>query len=1276
MDEILARHTSMPVHAAQDGMSVLPNHVYVNAPGKEVGIEAGRLRVSDRDKNASLVRPIDHFLRTLAADAGAKSGAIILSGTGADGAEGIREIKRAGGLVLAQDPISAQFDGMPRAAVATGHVDVTLAPDRMPMMLLALVFQESLDATDPALNSARALWPVFPLLHDAYGIDFGEYKIPTLARRTERRMKAVGSTDINEYAARLGSDRAELDALYRDLLIGVTSFFRDPEAFDLLVKVWLPDLLGRLEPEEEFRAWVAGCATGEEAYSIAILVREALDALGKTNPAKIFATDVHQDALRSAALGIYDETRLAPMSDERRRRYFTGNGGVLQIHPSIRSMVVFAPHNVLRDVPFNRLDFVSCRNLLIYLDPHAQHRVLSTFHFALKPKGLLLLGPSESLADLGAAFETIDTHWKAFRRKSDVRVAPHSAFHAPVLRAQSPPPAAVAAPQPNDRTLQAVLDAVMPAAILVDKRGNLVQTFGGASRFLHVPEGRVTTDVVQMLGSDLRVAVTGALGRVFDETGPVHYHDLYTGDDSHLRVDVSVRQIKRPDTGEVHALITFDDQREAPADAGVAIAITPEQMAEDRIATLEAELRRARENLQSTVEALETSNEELQASNEELMASNEELQTTNEELHSVNQELFTVNTEYQKKITELTQLTTDMDHLLASTEVHTLFLDHELRIRRFTPKIAEVFNLVGRDIGRRIDAFNHTLSRPELYEDLRRVVATGDSFEIQVEGARHEWFLLRVLPYRRNAMAASEGAVLTLVDISGMKRLEAEARSKSDLLSNILTNSPHPVFIRDRGGKYVVADESFRRLTGRDPTGLKPEQVFSVDVAAMLTRDDDRILSEGLTVESEDTLPTPEGPRTYLSVRFPMRDSEGDIIGIGGMQTDVTGLKRAEAEAREASNRRDRFLATLSHELRNPLAAVLNTARVLTRGKLVPDEVERWNRLILERSEHMTRLVDDLLDVARLTQDKLVLQCAPMDLCSTAKGVVDEVSGLFRDNEIMLVTKFEGELPLQGDATRLHQLQVNLLTNAARHTPAGGRVTFRLEKHGGSAEICVSDTGEGIEPDKLERIFDLFAQGDRPGARGAQQGLGVGLALVRRIAELHGGKVTVASRGRGTGTEFRVVLPLAIPEEGSRLSDPVFVPEVRPHLPRPKSVLVVDDDVGSAEAMSTLLEMEDVEVATAHDGARALSSLDGGLTPDLVLLDIGLPEMDGYEVCRRMRALPMGAKLLIFALTGFGQDSDRKAAAAAGFNGHLTKPVDVDDVFALYASKAGNGMAS
>jgi len=432
-----------------------------------------------------------------------------------------------------------------------------------------------------------------------------------------------------------------------------------------------------------------------------------------------------------------------------------------------------------------------------------------------------------------------------------------------------------------------------------------------------------------------------------------------------------------------------------------------------------------------------------------------------------------------------------------------------------------------------------------------------------------------------------------------------------------------------------------------------------------------------VTVETEETIPTPSGPRVFLTVKFPMRDSDEKVIGLGGIQTDITSLKRAEADARESVTRRDHFLATLSHELRNPLAAILNASRAITRGGSAAEDAEELQTMIAERALHMSHLVDDLLDVARLTQDKLVLERERIDLRSTVHGVLDEVSATFKERNISLTTSVDDmELPVLGDATRLHQLQVNLLTNAARYTPPGGQATYSLRAVGDLAEIRVADLGEGIAPDMLERVFDLFVQAGPPGARGRDGGLGVGLALVRRIVDLHGGSVSVASPGLGKGTEFCVCIPLTT-REATPIRVPMApVPATLGASKTPGSVLLVDDDASSRVGMCKLLKLDGIKVVLAADGPEALAHLAASEVPDLVLLDIGLPGMDGYEVCRRMRALPGGAALCIFALTGFGQESDRIAAEKAGFDAHLVKPVDVDKVYAEYGLQVAHGGGS
>ncbi len=1283
-DELLARHTGIPIFRVENGMEVQPDAIYLLPPRKDMIISGGKLLLTDKDPSRFVALPIDHFFRSLAQDVGDRAVAIVLSGTGSDGSRGIRDVHEAGGLVLAQTAETAKFDGMPASAVRTGVVDLVLAPEDMPEALLQYIQPvnsprqrgASADVSSPEAPPEGGLAAIFRLLRDAYGIDFSHYKPDTVARRTERRLLLGRSVGLDEYAAQLARDPAELNLLYKDLLIGVTRFFRDEEAFRRLAEDILPPLLRGLGPDEEFRAWVAGCATGEEAYSLAILVQECVAALGRHVPVKIFATDVHRASLDFAGAGQYSEASLADVAPAVRDRYFVRRADGYQVSPELRKVVVFAQHNVLKDAPFTKLDLISCRNLLIYFQPPAQKKVLSLFHFGLKTGGVLFLGPSESPGELSDEFEMLDPRWKLYRKSRDTGLPPDMRLGTlGGLRARAPAAAAGGGgfENPLVAAYDALLDEHMPPSLLVNEHREIVQSFAGAARYLKLRDGRFSTDILDMVDSDLRMALAGALQRAFKELAPVTYKGLH----AHLpegprAINVTVKPIRgrRPGRGGagatggevVYTLIRFEEPESPSPSAEPPREIDLGEASREQLLALETELRSTKENLQAMIEELETSNEELQATNEELLASNEELQSTNEELHSVNEELFTVNAEHQKKITELTELTADMDNLLASTEVHTIFLDRNLCIRKFTPKIAQTFNLLPQDVGRRIDHFTYSIDHPGLLADVQEVLRSGQPYEHQVRDRRGGWFLLRILPYRAGRNV--EGVVLTLIDIDRLKHAEDDVLQKQQELAGILRNSPNWLFVQDLAGRYVLAGDAFRRALGADPTGKTPHDVFPRDVADALAAADEDVLTCGTEDQAEVVLPRPDGPHTYLTVKFPLRDAVGRISGMGGVFTDVTELKKAESQAREAVVQRDRFLAMLSHELRNPLGAVLNATRVLQRlgpGKADADE---WFGVIERRARHMARLLDDLLDVSRLTQDKIAVRKQLFDLGSTVDDVVEETRSWFEEQHLELsLERPAGPLPVEGDPTRLQQIQVNLLRNAAKYTPAGGRVWYALRREGDEAVVRVRDTGVGLAPDMLDKVFDLFVQADESLDRQGG-GIGVGLTLVRCIVELHGGRVRAFSDGPGKGSEFVVWLPLArrealpAPEKPATERDEVRKVGLQ--------VLLVEDDEDIRHSLGWILEQDGFGVRTAANGPQALALLEEGC-PDVALLDIGIPGMNGYELARRIRQRP-GRQPYLIALTGYGQPGDRQAAAEAGFDNHLTKPFNPRELSRLLAA--------
>ena len=1163
MDELLARHTGMAIHQVTDGMTVERDSIYLIPPKKDMVVSGGRLRLTDKAPQRDLSLPIDHFFRSLAEDAGPRAIAIVLSGTGSDGSRGIRDVHAAGGLVIVQTPASAQFDGMPRSAQDTGVVDLMLAPEEMPHELVA----QAARLRDGKIGASVAAVPdgaesIFTLLRNDFGIDFSYYKPNTVGRRIERRQALCRIDDLDAYVARLRDDAAERNALYGDLLIGVTRFFRDAEAFERIEREVLPAMLARRPPDEELRAWVAGCATGEEAYSLAILIDEQLRLLPRRPKVKIFASDAHPKSLEAAAAGVYDKEKLASVTPSRLDRYFVRRPDGYHVASELRQMVVFTVHDVISDAPFTRLDLISCRNLLIYFQQPLQRRVLSLFHFALRTGGVLMLGPSEGPGDLADELEDIDAHWKIYRKRRDVRLPPdlRQPLAMPLhLRAVPAAPTVSAAPDLPYAAYEHLLERYLPSGVLVTERRRLVHSFGDTSHLLALPKGRATTDVLDLVPPELRLALAAALQRATKEGRSITHPAVRLAvDGADLRVAMTVEPIFNRHSHLTNFFIALDT---SPV-TGVAAPLDAFSPGDDHGAlasTLEAELHLARENLQATVEELETSNEELQTANEELVASNEELQSTNEELHSVNQELYTVNAEYQKKIQELTELTDDMDNLLRSTDVGTIFLDQQLCIRKFTPQIGRTFDLLPHDVGRRIDGFSHNVRYPDLIETLHRVLATGEKVETDVQDQHGNWFFLRVLPYESHAALA--GVVLSLIDIASLKHAESSMRRYADELE-----------------------------------------------------------------------------RTNQELR-----------------DNVSRREEAEAEARAAVDRRDRFLAILSHELRNPLAAILNAARLLERGG--GDERIRLQAqgAIGRQSRQMARLLDDLLDVSRISRNKIEIKKELIDLGGAAR----EASELVRASAAARGHAFEIDLApiavcIDGDPARVQQIVVNLLTNAVKYTPPGGAIRLTVTSDGGDAVLRVADTGPGIPTDQRERVFDLFFQ--LAGAVGSSDGsMGVGLTLVRSLAVLHGGSIHIED-APGGGSTFVVRLPLAhdVPEPPPAHPSSGVLDGLR--------VAVVEDNDDIRTTTAGLLRDLGCTVSEAEDGLAGLRVIDAE-RPEVALVDIGMPGLSGYDVARRIRAgSSHGTLILLIALTGFGQEEDRARARAAGFDAHLVKPIDFDQL--------------
>jgi two-component system, chemotaxis family, CheB/CheR fusion protein len=1277
MDELLARHTPLPIHLVEDGMPVEADHIYLIPAKKEMIVSGGRLLLSERGRQQELTLPIDVFFRSLAQDYGPKAIAIVLSGGGSDGSRGIAHVHETGGLVLVQDLESAQFDGMPKAAIETGIVDHTLRPEEMPRLLLERAegsLAGSASRIEPAPESPRGLDALYGVLETEFGLDFNHYKPSTVTRRIERRLGLAQAKSIEEYLTRLRSERDELDALYRDLLIGVTRFFRDPDAFALLEQRILPELLAREPRNVPLRFWVAGCATGEEAYSLAIVLQELAAKYGD-RAIKIFATDVHRGSLDQATLGVYGEDAIANVSPDRLARYFLRNGNSYQVVPELRQMVVFAQHNVISDAPFTRVDFISCRNLLIYLQSPAQQRVLSLFHFALKQSGVLFLGPSESLGPLADGFEIIDKHWQLYRKGTEVRTPVDPRHRSTVaVNTRLAVPSIVAPARHSLGPLLSVYDALLeetlPPSLLLNERGELVHALGGAARFLRVRDGRQSLDVLDLVDSDLKMIITGGLKRALAERVPVVFNGVRVPPDEPL-YRVTIRAIAGRAPSSRHAVVSFEAQSPDVTKASrPPIQIDVDQVSQQQLAALEAELGTTKESLQAAIEQLEASNEELQASNEELQSSNEELQSTNEELQSVNEELYTVNAEYQRKIAELTELTNDMDNLLASTEIGTIFLDGQLRIRKFTPQVTETFGLLPHDVGRSIETFAHKMRHPGLVDDLKRVLRSGQAVERDFADPHGKAFFLRLLPYR--AKGVVDGVVLTLIDVTGLRTAEDALFHERYLLNSLLRTVPDAIYFKDARGRYIRCNHAMAARLGvqdaADAIGKTAFDMPAQDAAMAMHREDDGVLRAGQPQHYRlERRTAPDGGEMWdMVTRLPLLDRSNATVGVIAIFRDVTEQVRAKAKIDDEVRRRDQFLAMLSHELRNPLGAVVSATATL-KAAGTQDKTHTRSVDVLERqSRHMARLLDDLLDASRVTQNKIELRRRVIDLRVIASEAADAVRPQVQARGLDLKLDLAPEpLWVHGDATRLQQIQMNLLGNAIKYTPRGGQVTLNAAHDGNAtAVVKVGDNGAGISSDMVDSVFDLFVQA-RHTLDHSDGGLGVGLTLVRALVEMHGGTVNAHSDGDGKGSEFTVKLPLTSAPADAQTDDR----QAQSGIPAGTTVVVVEDNADSLEMLCSMLKLAGATCHSAGDGRSALALIDK-VSPDVVILDVGLPHLDGLEVARRVRSNPRHNGVRLIALTGYGLASDRRATAEAGFDCHLVKPVQPMDLFQAIAPSA------
>jgi len=825
--DLVRRYTHMEVTWAEDGMEVLPGCAYVMPPNKDMALVNGRLTLVEPEAPRGLRLPIDYFFRSLAADQRERAVCIVLSGTGSDGTLGLRAVKGEGGMAIAQSPESAGYDGMPRSAIGTGLVDYVLAPAEMPEQLLGYLSRAFGREPQPARAAAPGrpdqLLEVLHLLRDRSGHDFTHYKTNTLRRRVERRMAVTRIERMDDYLALLRRDSLEAETLFRELLIGVTNFFRDAPAFEALAAEALAPLVATRRPGDPVRVWVPGCSTGEEAYSIAMLLQEQADAAKRNVPVQVFATDIDAEAIERARAGVYPGSIGADVSPERLARFFVQDGDTYRVAKSVRDCLVFAKQDVTKDPPFSRVDLISCRNLLIYMDGDLQQRLMPLFHYALNGDGYLFLGNSETIGDAGDLFAPIDKKWKLFRRRG--AVTPRDRL----LTSTMPPPGAVVGrrdalveqPLPlrvRDLAESALLERHAPACAVISPDGDVLYIHGRTGRYLEPPAGEPSGSIHKMAREGLRLELSAGVRRVPAEKVPVRYERLRvrTNGGTSL-VTMTIEPLAEPDAVKGVLLVLFED---VPAPDDVANATPAEPIAdrEQRIADLDRELSAKEEYLRTTVEELETSREELQ---------------------SVNEELVTVNSELQQKIEELSRANNDMNNMLAGTGIGTLFVDRHLLIQRYTPSVTAILNLIPTDIGRPLSDITPRLTgQTDVVGAATAVLDTLATTETLVQASDERAYMMRAQPYR-TVENVIEGAVLTFVDVTEQRQLQARldelARTVAEageFAQSVLDTMREPQLVLDGDLEVVSANKAFLAAFAQTPDAVLGRPLREIDGGA------------------------------------------------------------------------------------------------------------------------------------------------------------------------------------------------------------------------------------------------------------------------------------------------------------------------------------------------------------------------------------------------------------------------------------------------------------
>jgi two-component system CheB/CheR fusion protein len=1313
VDKIIQNVTKMPVLQVTQAVAIERNRIYVIPPALDLSMNDGYLRLQQPERERGPQVAIDLFFRALADVHHSHAVGIVLSGSGADGSVGLSRIKEQGGVTLAQAPDDAEYESMPSSAIETGMVDIVLPVAEMPQRLVELSqnLQVLLARKDPlsplsdieekdipegeveyaqahtqSKPNELALREILAALRSRTGHDFRHYKQATVLRRIERRMQVNALRDMPSYARHLQSHPEETPALLADMLIGVTNFFRDREAFEALERDIIPLLFEQKQDTDDksLRVWSAACSTGEEAYSLSMLLADQAEVSGVRGDIQlqVFATDIDDRALETARAGTYPEAIVTDVPPARLRQYFVKEQNHFRMQKELRERILFARHNILRDPPFSRLDLISCRNLMIYLDRDIQVEVLRMFHFALNPGGYLFLGSSETADACSQLFTPVDKKNRIYRAKdvgSSLRRAPTGPFQGFALSIPPRPP--LNEPYRRNKKFsfadvhQRALEQYAPPSVIVNHEGEIVHMSDKAGSFLRYVGGEPSLNLTTLIHPQLRLELRTALYQAAHTGKSVEARRVrLERDGRNFYVNMVVRPFRDNEAGSEYMLVLFDEV-EACMDSST---LEHPDTKDSVLTQLEAELQQTKEQLQITMEHSETSTEELRASNEELQAINEELrsateelETSKEELQSINEELTTVNFELKTKVDETSKINDDLQNLISSTDIATVFVDRKMRIKWFTPRARDIFNVIGNDAGRSLLDITHRLDYPLLHQDAAEAFGELHLVEREVHNRNNDrWYLARFLPYR-TLDDRIQGAVLTFIDVTDRRRAEAQLQDGEAHMRRLAQSTKgYGIITLDCNGIITTWNRGAEAIFGyteMEAIGKCIDMIYTQADrdAGVPEAERKRALEQGQASDERWHLRRDGSQCFFSGLVNPLVDNDGTVIGFAKIARDLTEEKQQnfnqqnELESIQAANlQKDQFFAVLSHELKHPLNLIQLNTDLLARSQAAKNSqsLRKATQSIQNAVRSQSRIIDDLMDVSRIRTGKLKLQFSTLNYQEVLRGI-EAVFAPLAQAENVTFDSYKPEQPIyiHADPTRLDQIIWNLLNNAWKFTKGGERICMQLERDGELARLDVIDTGEGISADFLPKVFDMFGQADMQHAQRSKHGLGIGLALVKQLVEAHGGRIEAFSEGIGRGARFSIWLPIHLQTElelselgsGAEIGGLAGI-----------RILLVDDSPDILETMCELLESEGAKVTTADGGAQGIELAEQALF-DVIVSDVGMPQIDGHKMMTAIRGGTTNAQTPSIALTGYGTLRDVEKAKSAGFTLHLRKPIDL-----------------